>query len=92
MIRRSTFSTRVNRRSLVRGVAMATSSIIRRFQTRYRMATSQDKGIRTDIYQATMLHECFADPLNVVILVKTESGEWRPCTRRAFQQRSQTHT
>lgn len=43
---------------------------------RYRMTTSQDKGIRTDIYQATMLHECFADPLNVVILVKTnlESG------------------
>ncbi len=43
---------------------------------RYRMASSQDKQIRTDIYQATMLHECFADPLNVVILVKTnlESG------------------
>ncbi len=40
------------------------------------MATGQDKGIRTDVYQATMLHECFADPLNVVILVKTnlESG------------------
>jgi hypothetical protein len=43
---------------------------------RYQMATGQDKGIRTDVYQATMLHECFADPLNVVILVKTnlESG------------------
>jgi IS4 transposase len=38
---------------------------------RYRMASSQDKQIRTEIYQATMLHECFADPLNVVILVKT---------------------
>lgn len=43
---------------------------------RYRMETSQDKGIRTDVYQARMLHECFADPINVVILVKTnrESG------------------
>lgn len=38
---------------------------------RYQKASSEDKGIRTDIYQATMLHECFADPLNVVILVKT---------------------
>lgn len=37
----------------------------------YQMASHQDKQIRTDIYQATMLHECFADPLNVVILVKT---------------------
>jgi len=43
---------------------------------RYRMETSQDKEIRTDVYQARMLHECFADPINVVILVKTnlESG------------------
>lgn len=43
---------------------------------RYRIASNQDKKIRTEIYQATMLHECFADPLNVVILVKTnlESG------------------
>jgi hypothetical protein len=38
---------------------------------RYQIASSQDKQIRTEIYQATMLHECFADPLNVVILVKT---------------------
>jgi putative transposase len=43
---------------------------------RYRMETSQDKEIRTDVYQARMLHECFADPITVVILVKTnlESG------------------
>ena len=43
---------------------------------RYRMATTQDKGIRTDVYQARMLHACFADPINVVLLVKTnlESG------------------
>ncbi len=42
----------------------------------YRMETTQDKGIRTDVYQARMLHECFADPINVVLLVKTnlESG------------------
>jgi hypothetical protein len=38
---------------------------------RYQIASSQDKQIRTEIYQATLLHECFADPLNVVILVKT---------------------
>jgi hypothetical protein len=42
----------------------------------YLMETKQDKGIRSDVYQARMLHECFADPINVVILVKTnlESG------------------
>jgi len=38
---------------------------------RYRMQTTQDKHIRSDVYQARMLHECFADPINVVILVKT---------------------
>ena len=37
----------------------------------YRMATTQDKEIRSDVYQAQMLHTCFADPINVVILVKT---------------------
>jgi IS4 transposase len=37
----------------------------------YRMQTTQDKGIRTDVYQAPMVHACFADPINVVILVKT---------------------
>lgn len=43
---------------------------------RYRMETTQDKGIRTEVYQARMLHECFAAPINVVLLVKTnlESG------------------
>lgn len=38
---------------------------------RYRMETTQTKGVRTDVYQARMLHTCFADPINVVILVKT---------------------
>lgn len=43
---------------------------------RYRVNTTQDKGMRTDVYQARMLHTCFANPINVVILVKTnlESG------------------
>jgi len=38
---------------------------------KYRVSTSQEKKIRTDIYQATMLHKTFAQPLNVVIIVKT---------------------
>jgi putative transposase len=38
---------------------------------RYRMASSQDQQIRTELYQATLLQACFADPLNVVLLVKT---------------------
>jgi putative transposase len=29
------------------------------------------KGLRTQIYQATLLNKCFAVPLNVVILLKT---------------------
>lgn len=38
---------------------------------KYRKATYQAEEIQTDIYQATMLHKCFAVPLNVVIIVKT---------------------
>ena len=38
---------------------------------KYRVATSQEQKIQTDIYQASMLHKCFAAPLNVVIIVKT---------------------
>jgi putative transposase len=43
---------------------------------RYRIETTQDKKIQTDVYQAKMLLEYFADPINIVILVKTnlESG------------------
>lgn len=37
----------------------------------YRVSDTQDKGIRTEIYQATLRHKCFEEPLNVVILVKT---------------------
>lgn len=44
----------------------------------YRQATTTAKGIRTDIYQAEMLHKEFAQALNVVIIVKTniETGAW----------------
>lgn len=43
---------------------------------RYRVASYQEQKVRTDIYQATMLHKSFAQPLNVVIVVKLnlESG------------------
>lgn len=45
---------------------------------KYRQATQTEKGIRTDIYQAQMLHTEFAQPLNVVIIVKTnlKTGAW----------------
>jgi IS4 transposase len=44
----------------------------------YLKATQTDKEIRTDIYQAEMLHSEFAQPLNVVIIVKTnlKTGVW----------------
>lgn len=38
---------------------------------KYHRTTYLAEKIRTDIYQATMLHKCFAKPLNVVIIVKT---------------------
>lgn len=39
---------------------------------RYLQASHVERGIRTDYYQATMLHKSFAQPLNVVIIVKTK--------------------
>jgi putative transposase len=36
-----------------------------------RCASTTEDGYRTDIYQATCLHKLFADPINVVIVVKT---------------------
>jgi putative transposase len=33
--------------------------------------TATQRGIRTDIYQTVALHECFAQPLNVVVILKT---------------------
>jgi putative transposase len=45
---------------------------------KYLQATQTEKEIRTDIYQAEMLHSEFAQPLNVVIIVKTnlKTGAW----------------
>ena len=37
----------------------------------YLVETTTQDGIRTDIYQATMVHKSFADPINVVIIHKT---------------------
>jgi hypothetical protein len=37
----------------------------------YRVSDTQDQSIRTEIYQATLFHKCFTQPLNVVIIVKT---------------------
>jgi len=39
---------------------------------RYLQAREEEDGIRTAYYQATMLHKAFAQPLNVVIIVKTK--------------------
>lgn len=39
--------------------------------TKYRLHASTKKQLQTEIYQATMLHKTFADPLNVVVMVKT---------------------
>ena len=38
---------------------------------KYLKQSTLEDGIREDIYQATMLHRSFAQPLNIVILVKT---------------------
>lgn len=38
---------------------------------KYQVAAHRDAEIETQIYQATMLHKCFATPLNGVIIVKT---------------------
>ena len=43
----------------------------RRIPDKYLLKTISERGIRTDIYQAVALHACFAQPLNVVIIVKT---------------------
>jgi putative transposase len=37
----------------------------------YLVETSTQDGIQTDLYQATMVHKSFADPINVVIIQKT---------------------
>ena len=42
-----------------------------RIPDQYLKASSLEHGIQTRIYQMTMWHKLFADPLNVVIIVKT---------------------
>lgn len=37
-----------------------------------RRSSKTEDGYRTDVYQACCLHKLFADPINVVILVKTD--------------------
>lgn len=44
---------------------------VRQIAAEYRVKTSDERGIRTDIYQTVALHPCFAQPLNVVVIVKT---------------------
>jgi putative transposase len=39
---------------------------------RYLQKSTTEDGIRTDIYQATMRHKDFAQPLNVVLILKTK--------------------
>lgn len=43
----------------------------RQIAAKYLVKTTSERGIRTDIYQTVALHECFAQPLNVVVIVKT---------------------
>ncbi len=39
--------------------------------SQYLVQTDTHEDIQTDIYQATMRHKSFADPLNVVLIIKT---------------------
>nr|MBS0020067.1 transposase [Gammaproteobacteria bacterium] len=43
----------------------------RRIPERYLKSSSVDKGIRTTLYQMLMWHKCFPEPLNIVLVVKT---------------------
>jgi putative transposase len=38
---------------------------------KYLVETTTQESIQTDVYQASMFHKSFADPINVVIIVKT---------------------
>ncbi len=57
---------------------MVTKSIMLTSQRISARAATIEKEIRTDIYQAEMLHKEFAQALNVVIIVKTnlKTGAW----------------
>ena len=43
----------------------------------YLMPTDTHEGIQTDIYQATMCHKSFADPIHGVLIVKTNHSTQR---------------
>ena len=43
----------------------------RQLPDRYLKSSSVDKGIRTTVYQMLMWHKCFPEPLNIVLVVKT---------------------
>jgi putative transposase len=44
---------------------------VRRMKKKYLRSDTMDDGIRTQIYQATLLNKEFAFPLNVVVMLKT---------------------
>ena len=50
--------------------------------------TTDDDGIATRIYQLEARHKTFAQPLNVVVIVKTNQQHPAPGARPALQQRS----
>ena len=45
--------------------------------SKYLVQTQTHEDIQTDIYQATMCHKSFADPINVVLIVKTNRSTQR---------------
>ena len=45
--------------------------------SKYLVQTGIDEDIQTDIYQATMCHKSFADPINIVLIVKTNRSTQR---------------
>ena len=45
---------------------------IQHIPSSYLQSSSTDAGLQTDVYQMTMLHKAFAQPLNVVVIVKTK--------------------
>ncbi|MGC1951613.1 MAG: hypothetical protein WA970_03325, partial [Gammaproteobacteria bacterium] len=43
----------------------------RQLPERYLKSSSVDKGIRTAVYQMLMWHKCFAEQINIVLVMKT---------------------
>jgi hypothetical protein len=44
---------------------------VRKMKKKYLKSDNQEKGLRTQIYQATLLNKEFAFPINVVVILKT---------------------